>query len=136
MDYTSTILDASYWLTIEKMPIKSFVWFLTNFLSAIAYISIPLYLNEWKRMLNTPLADSLINMFASFILFCGLSHISMPLIMATAPWWFIILVMVPMTFVAVSTAVLLHQYKSRLHTIMVYLAERIEKDTAHDLDSK
>ncbi|MBS0473249.1 MAG: hypothetical protein JSR60_19420 [Proteobacteria bacterium] len=107
----SALMNNHAWYHIDT-PLDYFraiLWCLANFTTAIAYFLIPNELRHWSKVLPFAASSLIGNLFIGFIMFCGLSHLTMLLIMQTAPWWAVLVIYVPMAVVSVATVIVIRR---------------------------
>ncbi len=83
------------------------LWCLSNLTIGLSYLLLPVELWRWRLALPFKSIAVFSALFIAFIALCGLSHLSMIIIMPTAPWWATLLIYVPTALVSLATALVL-----------------------------
>ena len=83
--------------------VRAGLWCFSNLAIAISYLVLPVEIRRWRLALPFRSTALIGTLFIGFIAFCGLSHLSMLLIMQTAPWWATIGIYVPTGLVSLAT---------------------------------
>lgn len=109
-------LNSHAWYHIDTPlnVLRATLWCLSNFITAVAYFFIPNEIRHWQTALSFSSSSLIGRLFMGFIAFCGLSHLSMLVIMQTAPWWVTLLIYLPMAIVSAATVVVLRRERTLL----------------------
>jgi hypothetical protein len=83
--------------------IRAGIWCFSNLAIAGAYFMLPVEIRKWLLALPFRSTTLIGTLFIAFILFCGISHLSMVVIMQTAPWWATILIYLPTGVISLVT---------------------------------
>jgi hypothetical protein len=89
--------------------IRAGLWCLSNLATSLSYFLLPIEIRRWRLALPFKSTTLIGTLFIGFIATCGASHLSMLIVMPTAPWWVTILIYMPMAFVSVATAVVVRR---------------------------
>lgn len=89
--------------------VRAALWCLSNLATSLSYFLLPIEIRHWRVALPFKSTALIGTLFISFIATCGASHLSMLIIMPTAPWWVIITIYLPMAFVSLATAVVVRR---------------------------
>lgn len=84
-------------------------WCLANIGIGLSYLMLPVEIRRWHLALPFKSATLIGTLFICFIAFCGISHITMVIIMPTAPWWATILIYLPTMLVSVATVIVVRR---------------------------
>lgn len=119
-DLVHGLLNAHSWYRIETPMdyLRAGLWCVSNLATALAYFFIPNELRHWRKVLPFATSTLLGSLFIAFIAFCGLSHLSMLMIMQTAPWWVILLVYLPMAIVSVATVIVMRKERDLILSVL------------------
>lgn len=120
-------LNAHSWYRIETPLdyLRAGLWCISNLATALAYFFIPNELRYWRRVLPFAASSLLGAMFIAFIAFCGLSHLSMLLIMQTAPWWATLLIYLPMAIVSVATVIVMRKERALILSVLESISKAL-----------
>lgn len=89
--------------------IRAGFWCLANVGIGVSYLMLPVEIRQWRLALPFKSTALIGSLFVSFIALCGISHLTMVIIMPTAPWWATILIYLPTMLVSVATAVVVRR---------------------------
>ncbi|GAA0548906.1 hypothetical protein FHS83_001051 [Rhizomicrobium palustre] len=89
--------------------VRAGLWCLSNLVIGISYLMLPVEIWHWRTALPFRSTAVIGALFVAFIAFCGISHLSMVVIMQTAPWWAVLLIYVPTAAVSLGTALLVRR---------------------------
>jgi len=110
--------------------IRAGLWCMANLGIGVSYLLLPVEIRRWHLALpfrSTALIGSL---FISFIALCGISHLTMVIIMPTAPWWATLLVYLPTMLVSIGTVIVVRRERrlivAALQGVGAALAESAE----------
>ena len=119
-DLVHGLLNAHSWYRIDTPLdyLRAGIWCVSNLATGLAYFFIPNELRYWRRALPFASSTLLGTLFIAFIAFCGLSHLSMLLIMQTAPWWAILLIYLPMAIVSVATVIVMRKDRQLILSVL------------------
>jgi hypothetical protein len=119
-DLVQGLLNTHSWYRIDTPLdyLRAGIWCASNLATAMAYFFIPNELRYWRDVLPFASSTLLGTLFIAFIAFCGLSHLSMLLIMQTAPWWAILLIYLPMAIVSVATVVVMRKDRQLILSVL------------------
>lgn len=110
--------------------IRAGLWCLSNLVIGVSYLMLPVEIWRWRHALPFKSIALFSTLFIAFIAFCGVSHLTMVIIMPTAPWWATLLIYVPTGLVSLATAVVLRRERrlivSALEGVGAALAESTE----------
>lgn len=110
--------------------VRASLWCLSNLATSLSYFLLPIEIRHWRVALPFKSTTLIGTLFIAFIATCGASHLSMLIIMPTAPWWITILIYMPMGFVSVATAVVVRRERrlivAALKSVGAALAESAE----------
>lgn len=101
-------------LEVAIDPLRAMVWVAVNLSVAFAYFGIPREIRHWSRALNVGMSNIVARLFRAFIIYCGVSHMAMILIMPTAPWPIILPFFVPLSLVSILTYVVVRLGRRRI----------------------
>lgn len=113
-DPLSYLMNAHEWYTLDTSEdhLRAWLWCLSNFMTFVSYFMIPVELAHWR--VSIPSSNTvrvLSRLFIAFIVLCGLSHLTMLVVMPTAPWWVTIVVYTPMAVVSFWTVLVLREHR-------------------------
>jgi len=119
-DLVQGLLNAHYWYHIDTPMdyLRAGLWCVSNLATALAYFFIPNEIRYWRKVLPFATSTMLGSLFIAFIAFCGLSHLSMLVIMQTAPWWVILLIYLPMAIVSVATVIVMRKDRQLILSVL------------------
>jgi len=128
-DLIHQLVNNHSWYHIETPAdyLRAGLWCLANFVTATSYFLIPNEIKYWRKALPFGAASLIINLFISFIAFCGLSHLVMLLIMQTGPWWATLLVYVPMAMVSAATVVVIRRNRRLIVDVLEGVSRAIRE---------
>ena len=110
--------------------VRAGLWCFSNLAIAISYLVLPVEIRRWRLALPFRSTALIGTLFIGFIAFCGLSHLSMLLIMQTAPWWATIGIYVPTGLVSLATVWVVrrerHLIVAALQGVAAALAKGVE----------
>lgn len=89
--------------------IRAGLWCLSNLMIGFSYLVLPAEIWRWRQALPFKSIALFSTLFIGFIAFCGISHLTMIVIMPTAPWWATLVIYVPTALVSLATAVVLRR---------------------------
>lgn len=89
--------------------LRAAAWCIANIGIGVSYLMLPVEIRRWHLALPFKSTTLIGSLFISFIALCGISHLTMVVIMPTAPWWAILLVYVPTMLVSVGTVVVVRR---------------------------
>jgi hypothetical protein len=126
-DLVQGFLNAHSWYRIDTPLdyLRAGLWCVSNLATALAYFFIPNELRHWRKVLPFATSALLGTLFIAFIFFCGLSHLSMLLIMQTAPWWAILLVYLPMAIVSVATVIVMRKERALILSVLETISKAL-----------
>ncbi|MDR3526437.1 MAG: hypothetical protein P4L57_04090 [Rhizomicrobium sp.] len=94
-----------YRLNTQADFARAGLWCLSNLAIAASYLTLPMEIWRWRLALPFRSTTLIGLLFIGFITLCGISHLTMIIIMPTAPWWATLFVYVPTAMASVATAV-------------------------------
>lgn len=114
------IMNSHSWYRIETPEdyLRAGLWCLSNFITALSYFLIPVEIRQWRLVLPFNVTSLIGSLFIAFIALCGLSHLSMLLIMQTAPWWATLLIYAPMAAVSLATVIVIRVERKLIVTVL------------------
>lgn len=126
-DLVQELLNTHSWYRIDTPLdyLRAGLWCVSNLATALAYFFIPNELRHWRKVLPFASSALLGALFIAFIFFCGLSHLSMLLIMQTAPWWAILLVYLPMAIVSVATVIVMRKERALILSVLESISKAL-----------
>lgn len=89
--------------------LRAATWSVANVGIGVSYLMLPAEIRRWHLALPFKSTSLIGSLFISFIALCGISHITMVVIMPTAPWWATILIYMPTMMVSVATVVVVRR---------------------------
>lgn len=95
-------------------PLRAAIWVIANLSVAAAYLGIPIEIQHWGIALKVGMGNTVARLFRAFIIYCGVSHIAMILIMPTAPWIILLPFFVPLSAVSILTYVVIRLARKRI----------------------
>jgi hypothetical protein len=124
------LLNDHSWYRIETPLdyLRAALWCLANLATAFAYFAIPIELRHWSRVLPFSTSWLLGALFMGFILFCGLSHLSMLVIMQTGPWWATLGIYLPMAAVSSATAIVMRRDRAVILAVLDGVAKALKAE--------
>lgn len=110
---TGVVLMASghSWSQISSTAdyVRAGLWCLSNLTIGVSYLLLPIEIWHWRLALPLRSTALIGTLFASFIAFCGLSHLTMIVIMPIAPWWATMVIFVPTAAISLVTVLVLRK---------------------------
>lgn len=105
------LINNHSWYTFETTAdyIRAGLWCVSNLTIGFSYLLLPVELWHWRLALPLKSIAVFSTLFIAFIAFCGFSHLSMLIIMPTAPWWATLMIYVPTAAVSLATALVLRR---------------------------
>jgi hypothetical protein len=94
------------WYRLESVAdfVRAGLWCACNLAIGAAYLTLPVEIWHWRLALPFRSTALLGILFVSFIALCGISHLTMIVIMPTAPWWATLIIYVPTAVASIATA--------------------------------
>ena len=108
--YTAHCLD------VIENPLRAAAWILSNLVVAFSYFGIPREIRLWSRAFNLDMTGLVARLFRAFIIYCGVSHLAMILVMPTTRWEMILFFFLPLAMVSLATYVVLRFNRKRILT--------------------
>lgn len=93
-----------YRLASEADYVRAGLWCLCNVAIGGSYLTLPVEIWHWRVALPFHSTALIGILFISFIALCGISHLTMIIIMPTAPWWATLIIYVPTALASIATA--------------------------------
>lgn len=105
------LINNHSWYTFETPAdhLRAALWCLSNLMIGLSYLMLPAEIWRWRLALPFKSIALFSTLFIGFIAFCGISHLTMIIIMPTAPWWAVLLIYVPTALVSLATAVVVRR---------------------------
>lgn len=101
-------------LEVIENPLRSIVWATSNLLVAYAYFGIPHEIRLWSKAINLDMSGLVARLFRAFIVYCGVSHLAMVLVMPTTRWEIILFFFMPLAVVSLATYIVLRVSRQRI----------------------
>lgn len=126
------LINNHSWYTFETTAdyVRAGLWCLSNLTIGFSYLLLPVEIRRWRLALPFKSAALFGTLFIAFIGFCGISHLTMIIIMPTAPWWATLLIYVPTGLVSLATAIVVRRERrvivAALEGVGAALAESAE----------
>lgn len=92
-----------YRLVTTADYIRAALWCLSNLAIGLSYLLLPIEIRRWRLALPFKSTALIGTLFIAFIGLCGISHLTMIVIMPTAPWWATLIIYLPTGLVSLST---------------------------------
>ena len=89
--------------------VRAGLWCFSNLAIAAAYFMLPIEIRRWRLALPFRSTALIGTLFVGFIALCGLSHLTMIVIMQTAPWWATLIIYLPTGIVSLATAAIVRR---------------------------
>ncbi len=93
-----------YRLVTTADYIRAGLWCFSNLAIGLSYLLLPAEIRQWRLALPFRSTALIGTLFIGFIGLCGISHLSMIIIMPTAPWWATLIIYLPTALVSLATA--------------------------------
>ena len=105
-DLTHLMMNDHSWYTLDSTAdyVRAGLWCLCNLTIGASYLMLPVEIWRWRLALPFRSTALIGILFVCFIAFCGISHLTMIIIMPTAPWWAVLIIYVPTALASVATA--------------------------------
>lgn len=105
-------------------------WCLANIGIGVSYLMLPVEIRRWRLALPFKSTVLIGSLFIGFIALCGISHLTMVVIMPTAPWWATILIYLPTMAVSAATVAVVRRERRLIVAVLegigAALAERAD----------
>jgi hypothetical protein len=114
------LINDHSWYRFETTAdyVRAGLWCLSNLATSLSYFLLPIEIRHWRVALPFKSSTLIGTLFIAFIATCGASHLSMLIIMPTAPWWMTILIYLPMAFASVATAVVVRRERRLIIAVL------------------
>ena len=118
--YTAHCLD------VAADPLRAGVWVASNLVVGLSYFGIPNEIRHWSHAFNLDTGAMVARLFRAFIVYCGVSHIAMVLIMPTTRWEMILFFFLPLAGVSLATYVILRMMRQRILAAIGQMRELLQ----------
>lgn len=127
-DLVTGLLNAHSWYRIDSPLdyVRAAIWCASNLVTAISYFLIPIELGHWRKVMAFPASAFIGRLFIGFIFFCGVSHLSMLVIMQTGPWWATLFVYLPMAIVSAATVIVIRRDRKLIIAVLETVAQGLK----------
>lgn len=118
-----------YRLDTEADFVRAGLWCLSNLAIGASYLALPVEIWHWRLALPFRSTALIGVLFISFIALCGISHLSMIIIMPTAPWWATLIIYVPTAIASVATAVVVRRERLLITAALKGVSDALTRGT-------
>lgn len=109
--------------------IRAGLWCLSNLTIGLSYLALPVEIWHWRLALPFRSTAVIGSLFIAFIALCGISHLSMVVIMPTGPWWATLLIYLPTGAVSLATAIVLRHERRLIIAALEGVGTALGKDS-------
>lgn len=125
------VMNDHSWYRLDSTAdyVRAGLWCLSNLTIGLSYLALPIEIWHWRVALPFRSTAVIGTLFVAFIALCGISHLTMIVIMPTGPWWATLLVYLPTGAVSLGTAIVLRHERRLIIAALESVGAALGRDS-------